>query len=343
MEMNNHGRAAGESPDTSADSPPAPPAAPSPPDGLPLGPGFFETLFDNLYDGIYFVDRGRRILHWNKSAERISGYSKGEVVGRSCHHRVLDHADAEGRSLCLGQCPLAQSMRTGLPESARVYMRHKDGRRIAVDVHIVPIRDSQDQVVGGVEVFRDASSMVALESAYSKMQELSERDPLTGAANRRYLDAILAQQFELLRRAGIPFAVVMADLDHFKRVNDTWGHPAGDRALIGFVRALEQSCRPTDVVGRYGGEEFLAILPNTQLEQARTIAERMRLAAAEVATPEIGGHRVTSSFGAAEAGPDETFDALLRRADTALYDAKRLGRNRVACSDSPADGHGTPA
>lgn len=299
------------------------------PTELPFGEQFFRRLFDNLYDGVYFVNTQRQFLFWNAAAERLTGYTAKEILGCYCYANILNHVDANGNQLCSGGCPLVHTIDTGRPVSERVFLRHKDGRRIAVDVNVMPLRDDQGNILGGIEIFRDASSAVALEMAYRSLRELAEKDLLTGVANRRHLDRILDDQIELLTRTGIPFSVVMADIDHFKQVNDTWGHPMGDKALIAFAEKLQASCRRTDLVGRWGGEEFLAILPEQQLMIAAIAAERMRAATAESAPEELRERGLTGSFGVTEAIFGDTAASVIERADVALYRAKSLGRNRV--------------
>ena len=305
------------------------------PGEYPFGPAFFERLFDNLYDGVYFVDRSRRILFWNKGAEQLTGYARDEVVGSHCHDNILDHVDAEGHPLCLETCPLAATIADGQPKTARVFLRHKDGRRIAVDVHIMPLRNDRDEIIGGVEIFRDASSSVALESAYNRLRTLAEKDPLTGIANRRFLDSALAEQLLMLGRTGIPFCVVLIDIDHFKQVNDRWGHAAGDRALQVFAGICSAIIRDNDTVGRMGGEEFAVILPDTDLPQAVLTAERLLSAVREANIAIDGGSsvRITASIGVATIGAGDTsLEQLLARSDAALYRAKAAGRDRV-CTD----------
>lgn len=319
--MNGHGYA------------PAPPKAPTP-DELPFGPAFFERLFDSLYDGVYFVDHARRILYWNRGAEQLTGYARDEVVGSYCYDNILDHLDVGGCNLCQTGCPLVDTIRDGRPITGRVFLRHKDGRRIAVDVHVMPLYNDRGEIIGGVEVFRDASSTVALESAYNRLRTLAEKDPLTGVANRRFLDGALAEQIAMLERTGIPFSVVLIDLDHFKSVNDEHGHGVGDQALVRFARLLDTLCRGTDVAGRFGGEEFLLILPGSRLEAAALVAERVRRAVPEATPREMGG-RLTASLGVAEAVVGDTAETLLARADAALYRAKHNGRDRVELQDSP--------
>ena len=169
----------------------------------------------------------------------------------------------------------------------------------------------------------------ALEQARESIEQLSRTDSLTGLVNRRRLDEVLEGEFARSSRYGTPFTVVMADIDHFKDINDSFGHAVGDQVLKAVARAFEDAARMTDVVGRYGGEEFLCLLPNSGLEQARGLAERMRAAAKNISLP-FRPEPLTASFGLAQWVPGDTADSLIDRADHGLYQAKATGRNRVA-------------
>ena len=290
---------------------------------LPFGPSFFRELFDNLYDAVYFVDCERRILFWNRPAERLSGYSAEEVVGNYCHAEVLQHTNEAGCELCYANCPLQDAVDTGEPRCARVFLRHKDGRRIAVDVQVMPVRDHAGKVVGGVEVFRDASATIALENAHNKLRELAHKDPLTGAANRRSLDNLLRDQLETFTRTGTYFSIVLSDIDHFKRVNDGWGHQAGDAVLRYFADCLQEAARRGDLVARFGGEEFFVLMPGACVEGATQLAERLRSAVSQSPLEAIHGGRITASFGVTQVARFDDVESLLGRADRALYQAKR--------------------
>jgi diguanylate cyclase (GGDEF)-like protein len=176
----------------------------------------------------------------------------------------------------------------------------------------------------------------ALEAANARITELSRTDPMTGCFNRRYFDEVFATEIARARRNESPLCVLMADLDHFKSVNDRYGHGAGDTVLIAAAAALKACSRPYDIVARYGGEEFVLLLPQTRLEGAVGCAERLRAA---VSALQVEGypHRITASLGAAMLAAGEDADALVGRADAALYRAKEGGRNRVA-ADLPANG-----
>ena len=168
---------------------------------------------------------------------------------------------------------------------------------------------------------------------------LSHSDALTGVGNRRYLDAALQQEVTRALQTGRPLSVVMADLDHFKAVNDTHGHQVGDAVLAAFGARLRQNTRASDVVARFGGEEFLVLMPDTGLASATEWAERMRALCACTTVPPLSAP-VTISLGVAElepgvASPPEAIHRLVERVDAALYRAKRSGRNRVV-ADEPA-------
>jgi diguanylate cyclase (GGDEF)-like protein/PAS domain S-box-containing protein len=304
-------------------------------ESLPFGEAFFRRLFDSLYDGVYFVDVNRRILFWNQAAERLTGFSAAEVLGSYCHDDILGHIDESGNKLCHKCCPLVHTVVTGMPLSKRVFLHHKDGRYIAIDVHVMPLRNDKDEIIGGVEVFRDASSAIALETAYKGLRELVEKDPLTGVANRRHLDRIIDDQLDVLNRTGIPFSVILIDVDRFKDINDNWGHAVGDKALIAFADSLQRVSRRTDLVGRWGGDEFLVILPELRTNEAKLLAQRQCEAVAAAAPEELKQRGLTGSFGVAEAIFGDDVMTVLDRADAALYQAKSKGRNRVECTHTP--------
>jgi diguanylate cyclase (GGDEF)-like protein len=178
---------------------------------------------------------------------------------------------------------------------------------------------------------------VALENSriYEKAQTQAITDPLTGVYNRRGLFEVGEFEFLRSRRIGRPFCVMMLDIDHFKRVNDHYGHATGDQALRRLAERCVAGSRAVDLISRYGGEEFIILLPETHLESARLVAERLRQSImAEPFTTDAGPLRITISIGVAEATPMDTLNTLIERADAALYSAKHLGRNCVIVNET---------
>ncbi|GGY72838.1 GGDEF domain-containing protein [Marinobacter zhanjiangensis] len=172
----------------------------------------------------------------------------------------------------------------------------------------------------------------ALEIARDRAEKLAETDELTGLKNRRSFFSLSTQAIHQAIRAGDPIAVIMFDLDHFKQVNDQWGHAAGDTVLRGMAAAARRTVRDSDILARLGGEEFAVLLPATDLPKARYLAQRLQETFSSQLFPVTGGAiRCTASFGiAAGTGPGMVLDHLLRQADGALFRAKEAGRNQVA-------------
>ncbi|MFH2098113.1 MAG: GGDEF domain-containing protein [Pseudomonadota bacterium] len=176
-----------------------------------------------------------------------------------------------------------------------------------------------------------------LTGALATIEKLAVQDPLTGVYNRRRLMDVLRQEKGRVDRGGPAFSVCILDLDHFKEVNDRLGHLAGDEVLKAVAEKLVKSARNVDCVARWGGEEFVALLPQTELAQAMVFASRIREEAAELRFPGLpGDFGVTVSVGVATYAPGEPLDDLITRADNAMYRAKHLGRNRIESEPPPA-------
>lgn len=169
----------------------------------------------------------------------------------------------------------------------------------------------------------------ALEAANARIEELAQIDELTGAYNRRYIMKSLGEKIERIQR-GAQGSIALIDLDHFKRINDRFGHPVGDEVLRRFARTVFSNIRMVDKLGRYGGEEFLLVLPDTNADQALQIVERLRAIVAEMDWSKVAPDlTLTISAGLSEIASNDTPEDLLARADRALYRAKDAGRNRV--------------
>ncbi|MEW5913422.1 MAG: sensor domain-containing diguanylate cyclase [Thermodesulfobacteriota bacterium] len=292
-----------------------------------------QSILDCLYDGLYVLDLERRIVFWNQASERLTGFSAEEVLGRSCSDNILVHVGARGEQLCLGSCPMSEAMADGQVHEAEVFLHHKDGHRVPVVVRAAPLRDAGGNIVGAVEVFGDNSLHLATRQRIQELEKLAMLDELTRLPNRRYLLEQIRSRLHELRRANWPFGLLFIDLDHFKQVNDSCGHLVGDQVLQMVGRTLERNSRAFDVVGRWGGEEFLAVVPNVDLERLRTVGERYQTLVAKSELIHQGQPvRVTISVGGTIARQEDSLQLLLQRADQNLYAAKLAGRNRVNAS-----------
>ena len=302
-----------------------------------MGEEFYRFLLDNLSDGVYLVDRQRRIVYWNRGAERLTGYSAAEVVGRQCAAGLLCHVDEDGHLLCPADtCPAEDVMRQGRPLQRRVFLHHRDGHRVPVNTRIAPLHGASGQVTGALEIFSDDSAALAAAEHIRRLEEASLLDPLTGVGNRRFGGLELANHLGRLQRYGWPFGVIFLDVDHFKQINDEHGHETGDAVLSMVARTVSRAVRSFDVVCRWGGEEFLIVLANLEARGLVVRAEQIRRLVEQSALVRPAVVGVTASLGATMARRDDTPDSLVARADGLMYAAKRAGRNRVA-SDAVAN------
>jgi len=292
---------------------------------------FYKDIIDNLYDGVYFVDRNRTITYWNKGAERITGYTAEQVMGRACRDNLLNHVTANGIELCQTNCPLAAVMEDGHPREAEVYVHHKNGHRVPIIVRATAMCDEGGKIVGAIETFSNNRNMINTRRQLREMHHIVHTDRLTGIGNRQLIEgrlrAVIAECAHTKSSAGLLFM----DIDHFKLVNDTHGHLIGDKILNMVTATFNHSMRATDTIGRWGGEEFIAILNNIEDERTlRQIAEKVRMLV-ELSRLDLDEQNlnVTISIGATILRPNDTPESIIDRADRLMYQSKKSGRNTI--------------
>jgi diguanylate cyclase (GGDEF)-like protein/PAS domain S-box-containing protein len=273
----------------------------------------------------------------------VSGYPATAVAGRTCGDFLM-HCDDHGNVLCGAHCPVRESAVRRCPVEGRVWLKHADGARIPVNVSANPVMDSSGQCVGIVEIFRDVSEELALLTRAQELESQALIDPLTGLGNRRYAERVLEQSWEAWQRYGTHFGVAMFDIDHFKSINDRHGHPAGDEVLRGVAITMAGNLRIFDFLGRWGGEEFLAIVQSVATEDLVPVARRCRELGGSIRVPAGAEHiAATLSAGVASAGECRSVAELVGLADRRLYRAKSTGRNRLVARSLPASPAEKPA
>lgn len=290
---------------------------------------FHRRLLDSMQDGVIFLDANMTILLWNRTAEQLTGLPAATVIQRNWTPSLVEMTDERGRVVRDGDCPLRNAIESSTQVFRRLSIGNRFGESTSVDVQLVPIVDCQGPPQGLVMIIRDASRQVTLEERVQTLHEQATRDPLTQLANRSEFDRV---QIQFVRRhldSHFPCALIICDIDHFKQINDTYGHQAGDEALQTFSRLLQEHCRPGDLVARYGGEEFAILCADCNSASAVERAEAIRKILEGTPQPALNDNAMTASFGVTEVQGGDTPETMLRRADRALYQAKNAGRNRV--------------
>jgi diguanylate cyclase (GGDEF)-like protein len=225
-------------------------------------------------------------------------------------------------------CPLHKTIEDGLNREASVYLHHKKGHRIPVMVRTFPLYDD-GQLIGAIELFSNQKpSTELLKEDIENLKVLAMTDQLTSLANRRYTQSFLSSKIAELKEFNTPFGVAMVDIDFFKKVNDTYGHDTGDQVIQMTSKSLLNSVQSSDLVGRWGGEEFLVVFSVARIEQLEQIVERMRmLVETSSVQREQTNIQVTVSIGAVFVETPSSKENIVQFADRLMYQSKEKGRN----------------
>ncbi|QAY86672.1 sensor domain-containing diguanylate cyclase [Pseudomonas arsenicoxydans] len=291
---------------------------------------------DSWLDAIYTIVNDFAVLgltnqgvinSWSPSAERLTGYTEyeavGEKLGRFCNLSAFE-VDVLDEQLTFAREEGWHS---------RDYLcQHKSGHNFFAQTMIAVLRDEDDEFSGYTVVFRDITERKV---SSDNLADLLTKDHLTGAVNRAHFFNLAEKEFARANRYEHSISIIMLDADHFKHVNDSWGHPIGDEVLKSIVKIAEGVLRPGDTIARFGGEEFVVMLPKINSLEASVIAERLR-SSIEASSVDAGGKeiKITVSIGCASMNESRsTLKQLLISADSALYHAKSKGRNRIVDID----------
>ncbi len=287
----------------------------------------FRDISEAAGEYLWEVDARGRCTYVSGRVKQVQGYTPAEVMGRT-PFAFMDRAEAKRVRTWF-----ARSGDGGQPFRDLEYRsRHKGGHDVWLRVSGMPILGDGGMVTGYRGAAMDVTQRKLMEE---NLRRMATTDPLTGAANRRHFMAVLDDELTRARRYGNPLAVAMLDIDHFKRLNDTYGHAAGDMALVQYVAEIQGRLRTTDMLGRLGGEEFALILPETTAEGARAAVDALRAAREAVVLEHEGRElRFTMSAGVADTTHAGSGADLLAAADAALYVSKHSGRNRVTIADT---------
>jgi diguanylate cyclase (GGDEF)-like protein/PAS domain S-box-containing protein len=307
-------------------------------DALPAT--LISRLVDESLDAVTIIDHAGTVRYLNHAMSTLSGYALADALGLPLDTLLPPNVAAHH------QQNLANYLRTSGPSTVlgkvrEFAIRHRSGELIPIEMKAVDlgIHDGTRYFGAYMVDLRPRRQMEAAHAALlARLEQEALSDPLTGLPNRRAFEAEAAQMAARAQRNASALTVGIADIDHFKKVNDRYGHPAGDVVLCEISRLIVHAARAADFIGRIGGEEFGLLFPDAAQDQARGVAERIReaVAGARIRTAEGDELRVTISIGLAGVEPGTALSDALAQADSALYHAKDKGRNRVESQDSPA-------
>lgn len=274
-------------------------------------------FMDNANDLIQSITQDGRFLYVNRAWRETLGYSEDEISNLNIFKII--HPD------CIPHCMIMfQDIMSGkIIDRIETIFVAKDGREIILEGNI-NTRFENGKPVSTRGIFRNITERKKLEDA---LKIAATIDKLTDIYNRRKFEEILKQEIERTKRYKSPLSLLMFDIDHFKKINDTYGHQVGDYVLKTIADIVRNNIRTTDSFGRWGGEEFMILLPETTLKNAGELAEKIRNIIENYIFKDV--KLVTISCGVTQFIQDDTFDSFIKRVDDALYNAKKQGRNRI--------------
>jgi len=282
-----------------------------------------EAIMNNASDAIVLFDSEGRIFFWNPAAERLFGYSTEESLDRNFFELLVPAEDESGWLHAI-KGELAQEAVRSLPSGWTVEFKAlcRDGSTVDIEVALSTFEVGSTRY--NVGIARDISRRKQFEK---ELVKLSITDPLTGVYNRRHFERRIRDEIKKARLEGRDLSLVILDLDHFKSINDRFGHDKGDQVLKATTDLIREHLQGKGTLARWGGEEFVILLPGLSAADAADLAETLREGINNMRFD--GDAEITASFGVAGLAPDDTFDTLIKKADNMLYEAKANGRNRV--------------
>jgi diguanylate cyclase (GGDEF)-like protein/PAS domain S-box-containing protein len=279
------------------------------------------TILNHAGDAIVITDGSGNIIFWNPTAERMFGYKAAEAAGKRLQGLII-REDLRESFIDYIRRFLKDAEESPQIRKMELEAKKRDGRSIEVELSLSAVKINDKWHAIGI--LRDITERKRNERLLF-LQAIT--DPLTGIYNRRYFIQMLENELKRFRRTGKTFSIIIFDLDHFKKINDNFGHVVGDVTLKKVADVVKRRIRKTDFFARWGGEEFIILLPETPLESAVTLAEELKEKLESAIFPKVG--KITASFGVTSSRTEDNVDAIISRADELLYKAKASGRNCV--------------
>ena len=281
----------------------------------------YQAIVNASPDWIWEVDINGVYTYASPRVQELLGYRPEEVVGK----KVFDLMPAEEATRVMAI--FSEIARDHKPiQNLENVNLHRNGQHVVLETSGVPILSTNGFLLGYRGIDRDITKRKQLET---ELKDAAQRDPLTGAWNRRQFESFLADAHAQVTRYGHPYSLLLIDVDHFKSVNDRFGHDVGDKVLVKLCDTLTSRMRETDNLCRWGGEEFIILLPQTSLENGHALAENLRQTVNQLSIPPLESISISISIGVAQFKTQDKIEQVIKRADEALFRAKANGRNRV--------------
>ena len=253
-----------------------------------------------------------------------------EILGRRCQDNILKHVDAAGTCLCEEGCPVVETLKDGMPRTAKVFLHHEEGHRVPVRVNVMPIKDDEGAIIGAVETFKERRSENELQRKIAELEKTACLDHLSQAANRTYLEKQLRAKLSELSRYGWPFGLILLEIDRYEKFENFGDGFIAPDILRMVAATISLNLRPFDIVGRWNEARFLIMAVNVDPNHLTQLADRLRILVAR-SSKNLGDEEisVTMSVGAAMVRPDDDLEKVVTRVRELMNRSKEQGGDQV--------------
>lgn len=288
------------------------------------------TLLENLFEGVFYIDQTKKIKYWSKGAELITGYLSSEIVGKAHCQDILAHTSLDGVLLCNKGCLTRNTLATGSFFKTEVFIKHKEGHRVHIALHITPIHDNQGKIVGATHIFTNNEAFFSIKTQEIEKYHKTLYDSDTQLPNKNNLKMILQAKIEEYNRYNWTSSVYLMEIDDFERIKGVYDKKTRIEIISEVSKILLSGIRPFDTLGRIGENQFLAILINVHNKKTDLLGKRFitNMANSPISVG-LGELHLTLSIGATVNQSADTPESILSRAEMHLNHSKSEGGNRL--------------
>ena len=279
----------------------------------------YQNLLNNLYEGIYYVDHKKIIKYWSSGAERITGYSSDEVLGKRCSEDILKPKSLDGREMCKTNCILTDTLKTGSFVQTEIYITHKNGHKILIALRVAPMFNHIGKIVGVTQIFTDSKDNIELDEKEAESRKTAYFDPITKLPNKSSFEMVLNSTFSGFRRNNWSFGVFLFTVDDFNKLKKNYDLESCNEIMREVSSAIVDNLRPFDTLGIWSELEYAAIVINVDNDKLKLIGERIKILIEKITIPVgKGSIKLTLSIGASLALINDSSEILMSRVKSHL-------------------------
>ncbi|TDT72580.1 PAS domain S-box-containing protein/diguanylate cyclase (GGDEF)-like protein [Hypnocyclicus thermotrophus] len=290
----------------------------------------YKNILDNISDGVYFVDKNRKILYWNNAAEKITGFTYNDVINSFCYHNILRHVDKSGNELCRNGCPLLESMKTGTFIHADVYMHHKSSYLLPISIKVFPLKNDKNEIIGAIEIFNKQKKINNTTPSPLALKEFLMYDPLTNLPNAKYLYKVINSKLNEIKSIKRNVGILIIDIANFTSIINKHGSDIANQLLKIVAFTLKSNIKTGDIIAHWKNDKFVLIFNLENKEELNKIAIRLKMLSEKTSILiENKNISLSISIGGTYFLTNDNIEKLIDRLNNALIKSKNDKYNKI--------------